>query len=78
MTSRQCLNRFSFRPATTEIEENNLGQMLMADRVQNSPYEVRYELSADFGCEFVVKVWLVYALGSWDDELHHASQVRGP
>ena len=30
-------------PATTEIEENNLGQLLMADRVQNSPYEVRLE-----------------------------------
>ncbi|KAL8274085.1 hypothetical protein Esti_001927 [Eimeria stiedai] len=30
------------RPETTEIEENNLGQMLMADRVQNSPYEIEF------------------------------------
>ncbi|OEH76761.1 endomembrane domain70-containing protein [Cyclospora cayetanensis] len=30
------------RPDTTEIEENNLGQMLMADRVQNSPYEIEF------------------------------------
>ncbi|CDJ52017.1 endomembrane domain70-containing protein, putative [Eimeria brunetti] len=30
------------RPETTEIEENNLGQLLMADRVQNSPYEIEF------------------------------------
>lgn len=34
------------RPETTEIEENNLGQVLMADRVQNSLYEVEFLKSA--------------------------------
>lgn len=36
-----------FRPEKIEIEENNLGQILMADRVQNSPYEVCNQTSAE-------------------------------
>lgn len=40
---------FARSPATTEIEENNLGQMLMADRVQNSPYEVRPNSGVEAG-----------------------------
>lgn len=35
-----------FRPEKIEIEENNLGQILMADRVQNSPYQVCTEACA--------------------------------